>query len=210
MKSSVFLVVSAESFNIILLTNIINRASVLAVSSVEWSQEHTAPHSSANPKRAGITPCTRRLGGIAPSARRSPQCHRCYWLYRCSGILDERRILCGQSSRRFDAAGNLRGWHCGLQMWPGINDNERSIYVVNVDDNDATLKCVKITNNGIQLTPINKDYKPMNFTICLPYLNKIPDSLQKKLDTHQERAYPYQSRPSVARLYLASGMVLAI
>lgn len=50
---------------------------------------------------------------------------------------------------------------CGQE----INDNERSIYVVNVDDNDATLKCVKITNNGIQLTPINKDYKPMNFTI---------------------------------------------
>lgn len=50
---------------------------------------------------------------------------------------------------------------CGQE----INDNERSIYVVNVDGDDATLKCVKITNNGIQLTPINKDYKPMNFTI---------------------------------------------
>ena len=46
-----------------------------------------------------------------------------------------------------------------------INDNEHSMYAVNVDNDDATLKCVKITNNGIQLIPINKDYKPMNFTV---------------------------------------------
>lgn len=46
-----------------------------------------------------------------------------------------------------------------------INDNERSMYVVNVDGDDATLKCVKISNNGIQLVPLNKEYKPMNFTV---------------------------------------------
>lgn len=49
-----------------------------------------------------------------------------------------------------------------------------------------------------------------SFTICVPYLNQIPASLQNKLDTHQEQACPYQSRPSVARLYLASGMASAI
>lgn len=50
---------------------------------------------------------------------------------------------------------------CGQE----INDNDRSMYIVNVDGDDATLKCVKITNNGIQLTTINTDYNPMNFTI---------------------------------------------
>lgn len=50
---------------------------------------------------------------------------------------------------------------CGQE----IDGNDRSMYVVNVDGDNATLKCVKIMNNGIQLVPINKEYKPMNFTI---------------------------------------------